>query len=518
MLPARLFPLLVVVTSLWGGVLAGRPWQLVAVGFFALVGLLWLPPEKRVGAQPGWLAAPLLPVLLSLPGAWDHQWAWHLTALWLLALVVFAFGLSYPLSLVQQRVLACVAVSTVPWALAQASGGLSQASEEVGLLPQAWAPQALARLATGRAFGTLALPGHFAALQAMVVPLFLAWHAQVHGWRRFLPAVGLVASLAGTVASRSLLGAGLWLLALFWFLPRHRHPRLPFWLALALATLGGVVWLREDLPRLEPLHLRWVNWQVAWWAFRQWPWLGVGPGGLGMASLTSPWAQQHITPFAHSLPLQLLADLGLAGLPAALMGLGGLAWLIGWLYAGHRSLAVALLVGLVHNLFDFSFFEPGFLFPYVLLVTTGMAQLGVGRSRLVPSWLVVGLALPAMLIASLEARCSGEAWRARVLPENTEKAQGLLKAASWTPWRLSEVLEATEAALEASNSSLQSQVLAQLDRRSWVAPASAAVAHTRALLLLAQGRRGEAWAWVREAQRRAPHRQELALLEARCRP
>lgn len=518
MLPARLFSPLVVATSLWGGFLAGRPGQLVAVGFFALVGFLWLPPEKRVGAQLGWLAAPLLPLLLSLPGAWDHQWAWHLTALWLLALVAFAFGLSYPLSQAQQRLLACLAVSTVPLALAQALGGLSQAREEVGLLPQAWAPQALARLATSRAFGTLALPGHFAALQAMMVPLFLSWHAQVHGWRRLLPVAGLVTSLAGTVASRSLLGAGLWVLALFWSWPRHRPPRRPFWLALALAALVGVVGLREDLARLEPLHLRWVNWQVAWWAFRHWPWLGVGPGGLGMASLTSPWAQQHITPFAHSLPLQLLADLGLAGVPAALLGLAGLTWLAVRLLAAHRSLAVALLVGLIHNLLDFSFFEPGFLFPYVLLVTTGMAQLGVGRSKLVPSWLVVGLALPAMLTTSLEARCSGEAGRARLLPEKTEKAQGLLKAASWAPWRLSEVLEAAEAALEAGNSSLQRQVLAQLDRRSWVAPASAAVAHTRALLLLALGRRAEAWAWAREALRRAPHRQELALLEARCRP
>jgi hypothetical protein len=490
------------------------------LGLFLLLGFLALPPEERLGPPLAWFPPPLALLLLAFPGSLDKQWAGRLVVLWLLALLTLLFAVTAPLSSGQQAFLGLLIASTAPVALAQGLGGLASAAGALETLPESlWAP-ALARLATGRAFGTLPLPGHFAALQALAVPLLRAWWQQLRGWPRFFPAFLLLLSFAATLATRSLLGTFLWV-AVFvfsWTFPRGWLGRRPWLWALPLLGLGAVGLLREDLQQLEPLALRWVNWQVAWWSFARWPWLGVGPGGMGLASLTSPWAQENITPFAHSMPLQLLAEFGLAGLALCLLLFAGLLWLVVSLWPAHRPLALALAVGLLHNLADFSFYQLGFLVPYLLLVGTGLSLVLPARFAPVPSWFVFALALPALLLATLEARCLSLAEQARSQKTAEAKVQGLLAAAGWAPWRLSEVLEAASWALSTSPGPVRGQVLEELAKREWVAPLSASAAQARALLLLSLGRRGEAWAWARAAHQRAPHRQELADLEAQCRP
>jgi len=513
--PELLLSPLGVAIGVWGAFLLERPWQRAILGLLLLLGWWSLPPSRRFAPPAEGLLALLLPVALSLPTAFDWQWAAALLPLFLLAPLLFAWGVAFPLSQGQRHVFAVLVAAASLVALAQASGKLAAAGQGLQVLPESLATTATARLATGRAFGTLPLPGHFAALQALAVPFLVSWALR----RRVLPVLLLLLSLAGTLATRSLLGVALWLGAFLACLPLHlpRRWRVTL-LLLALSAFGVTALKRGDLMELEPLALRWVNWKVAWWSFLQHPWLGVGPGGVGMAGLTSPWGATNITPFAHNTPLQLLAELGIAGLPLLLLGAGSLLRLLGSLWDADRPLAVAVVVGLAHNLSDFSFYEPGFLFPWLLLVATGVAETRATRLRRLPSALVVGLAAPAVLLAALEGRCQAQAVAARQQTTPAAKAAGLLEAAAWAPWRVAEVLEAAGYAVQSNDSLLQQRVLEQLEARSWVAPPSATLAEVRALLLLSLGRRTEAWAWAAEARRRAPFRLELAQLEARCRP
>ena len=100
-----------------------------------------------------------------------------------------------------------------------------------------------------------------------------------------------------------------------------------------------------------------------------------------------------------------------------------------------------------------------------------------------------------------------------------ERVATLLAAARWQPWAVGPLLLAANDALEGSQPAPR---LAALDEtlvaRAWVRPSSAAWAHTRALLLLGQEKRGEALVWVREARRRTPHGANLDSLEAQCAP
>ena len=512
---ARLVAPIAVGIAVGGALWLGRPWQLASLGVLLLLGWLSLPPAGRHAPPAPWLLAPLLPVALSWPTALDHQWATAFLPLCLLIPLLFAWGVAFPLTPPQKDLFAVLLAVAALVALAQASGRLAVAGQGLEVLPESFAASARARLATGRAFGTLPLPGHFAALQALAVPFLASWALR----RRVLPLLLLLLSLAGTLATRSLLGVALWLMAFLACLPLHlpRRWRAPLSL-LAACVLALTVLERRDLAQLEPLALRWVNWKVAWWSFVQHPLLGVGPGGAGMAGLTSPWGAANITPFAHNTPLELLAELGIAGLPLLLLGAGSLLRLLSSLWDADRPLAVAVAVGLAHNLADFSFYEPGFLFPWLLLVATGVAETRATRLRLLPSALVVGLAAPAVLLSALEGRCQAQAVAARQQTTPAAKATGLLEAAAWAPWRVGELVEAAGYALKTQDRALEERLLDSLAARGWVAPRSAALAEVRALLLLSLGRRTEAWAWAAEARRRAPFRVELAQLEARCRP
>lgn len=413
------------------------------------------------------------------------------------------------------RFLGAAAASTSVVALAQLSGGLQAASEAVVLLPPAVREIGVARLATGRAFGTLPIPGHFAALQAFAAPFLISWLKNARGWRSVFPMGLLALSLAGCLASRSVLGTGLWALGVVLTLYRLAPRVLMVLPVFGLVAFLSVVLLRQDLLRLEPLNLRAVNWRVAFWAFSQSPWIGVGLGGVGIASLSSPWGEQNITLFAHNTLLQLLAEFGLLGFPFFLT-LFFLAFrLVFRLWWMERPAAVALLVVLFHNLLDFSFYELALLFPFCLLAGTYSEKAKTNERLFFP--LLSVLLGAAAVFSALQAQAQSLAEEARRKPHGEQVAL-LVRAASVAPWRLAEPLEAVWVVVQSRDRRWFREVEVLLDRRAWVAPHSASWAQAKAMLLLLQGRKAEAWAWAREAVRRAPFRQDLAALEERCRP
>lgn len=504
-----------VVLCFWGAWLFPRPWVVALASAAAAFGLVALPQNQR--AAPSWLflLVPTFLLVFSFPVAFDHQRAVELALLFPLALAAWTWGASQRLGEGFWRFAAAAAASTSVVALAQVLGGLQAAGEAVVLLPAAVREVGAARLATGRAFGTLAIPGHFAALQALVAPLLFSWLKQVQGWRRIFPLGFLALSLAGCVVSRSLLGTGLWVLAAALTLYRSAPRPLMVLPAAGLAVFALVVLLREDLLRLEPLALRTVNWRVALWTFWKNPWVGVGLGGIGIASLTSPWGEHNITSFAHNTPLQLLAEFGLLGLPFFLALFLAALRLVIRLWWVNRPVSVALLVPLLHNLFDFSFYELGVLFPFCLLAGAHSEKAKAPDRHFFPL-LSVFLGAAAVL-AAFQAQAQALTEEARRRPQGEQVAL-LVRAASLAPWRLAEALEAAWVVVQAGDRQEAQQVEDLLDRRAWVAPQSASWAQAKAMLLLLQGRKAEAWAWAREALRRAPFRQDLAALEQQCRP
>ncbi len=479
-------------------------------------GLALLPADAR--RLPPWplLVAAGFGLAVGFPWAQDHQRALELAALVPLALGAWVLGAGARFGVDFWRFLALAAAGTAVVALAQAAGGLAAAQEAVVSLPPSLREVGAARLATGRAFGTLPIPGHFAALQAMAAPFLVAWLVGERGFRRLAPASLLALSLAGCLATRSLLGTGLWAVAaVLTLVARVSHPWALLAAFLGLCALALVLFTRQDLGRLEPVLLRSVNWRVALWVFAQNPWLGVGLGGVGIAGLTSPWGVRNITPFAHNTPLQLLAELGVVGAPLVVV-----LWASGFalavrLFRTDRPAGVALLVPLAHNLFDFSLYEPAILLPFCLLAGSHSSGTKPAGRLAFPAWLL--LLAGSAVIYGLAARAQALAERAWGLAPR-QRVEILLEASSLAPWRLAEPLEAAWAAVEAGDPRVVRQAEAVLDSRAWVAPRSASWAQAKAMLLFRQGRRAEGCAWAEEAARRAPFREDLKELARGCPP
>lgn len=510
------WPRVVVVLCFWGALVFSRPWVVALACLATTLGLLALPQAQRQSPPLPFLLVAAFLLVLTFPTGFDHQRMVELMPLFPLALSAWSWGASQRFGEGFWRFVAAAGAGTSLVALAQVFGGLQTASNAVALLPPALRELGAARLATGRAFGTLPIPGHFAALQAFLAPFLLAWLVQTQGWRRLLPLGLLALSLTGCLASRSLLGTGLWVLAvvltLYRSAPRPLRILLP---AAGLAAFALVFLLREDLVRLEPLALRAVNWRVAFWAFLQHPWMGVGLGGVGMAGLTSPWGAHNITPFAHNTPLQLLAEFGLFGVPFFLVVFFYAFRLAFRLWNADRPAAVGLLAVLAHNFSDFSFYELAVLLPFCLLAGAHSEEAKTPNRFFFP--LLSVLLGAAAVLAAFQAQAQALAEEARRRPQEEQVAL-LVRAASLAPWRLAEPLEAAWLVGQTGDWKKVQQVEELLDRRAWVAPQSASWAQAKATLLLLQGRKAEAWAWAREALRRAPFRRDLAELEQQCRP
>jgi hypothetical protein len=482
-----------------------------------LVTILLLPSHERRLIDRRWFLVVLLVLCLSWLVAADHELAIRHSLLALAAVVLFGLARR---AAADDRILTVVALGvslTAIVALGQALGGLERARTLLGELPVGWREAAATRLSQGRVFGTAALPGHFAALLLLAAPLVVerAWNGS--GWRRAGWGVILVLIATATVLTRSLAAPLVAALLLLPVLVRHRRNRkVQLAAAVLLVVAGLIIGVRRDLLRLEPLQLRWVNWRTTGWVFTQHPWLGVGLGGVGQAGLVAPTAARNITPYAHNTYLQLTAELGLASVGLLAAGVWALVSLIRVGSRAHPGLALSVAAIPLHNLVDFSAYAPEVLLPWVVL-----AGILAGRTLAPPTrggrgWTLLALAGAGALLSTLAWR--GEVEMASAVAAPPERAlRPALAAARWAPWTVTPLQLAAGLALEThAPAAVLSAVDARLAARAWVTPVSASWAEGRARLLLAQGKRGEALVWAREARHRAPWREDVVELEAAC--
>lgn len=475
--------------------------------------LAWPAQQRRlldgrwVGLAGGVFAASWLAAL-------DREAALEHGGTWLAAALLFALARrTAPGERAVTALAAGIALAALP-ALAQAAGGLAQLAGGVDTLPPGMREAAAARLASGRAFGTAALPGHFAALQLMVLPLLLGAAGRVRGAGRGAFGALALLAVAGLAVTRSLAVVGVAAVLLAVAVLRRRGGVVAAGGALTLLVLGVATALwRGDVASLEPVRLRLVNWQAALTALVAHPWLGVGLGGVGQANLAGRWGAINMTPYTHNTYLQLLAELGVAGAGLVAVGLGGLARLLARGVRQELPLTLAVLVLPLHNLVDFSAYAPEVVLPWATLAGTLAARTGLPLPRPTSPPLLLLLLGGGLFLSTLSFLAEQRLHQA-VAEDHPGPA---LAAARLTPWAVAPVLTAAELALlNPTAVSMHTEILNALAQREWVRPASAAVAEARARLLLGLGRRGEAAAWAGEARRRAPWRGELGELEAAC--
>jgi len=509
-----------------GGLGVGAAWLAARLPGFGpllwvalLIGILAIQPAARRLLEPWQLGLATLLVASSWLVALDHELALRHALLLMAVVLVVGLARQFPLS-ETGVVLVCAAIAaTAVVAVTQATGGLDEMRSGVDFLPPALREAAATRLQVGRVFGTAALPGHFAALLLLAMPPLVAALGGPRLRWRAVAAVGLALAAGGIVLTRSLAVSLVAVVILATaFLRDRRRPGLILSVSgvLLVLTVATLLW-RTDLGTLEPMRLRWQNWQVAAAAFAGHPWLGVGLGGIGQAVLATPAGEANLTAFAHCTPLQLLAELGVAGVPTVALVFVWLGRVVRRGLATDLPLTLAVLVVPLHNLVDFSLYSPEVALPWAVLAGTLASRLEPLPTRATPAWLLVPLLAAGAFLATLSWR--GEtgiaAALAGPLPERTER---LVSAAAWTPWAVSPWLTAAQTAAQASTSPAMIESIEEgLAARAWVRPLSGTWAESRARLLLALDRPGEALVWVREARRRTPWRPGLEALELECR-
>ena len=386
------------------------------------------------------------------------------------------------------RVLAFGISALSVWAVWQVMVGFEVAQQAVGALPSALQSNAEERLASGRAFASLLLPGHLAALLATALPLLVTGIGR--GVKSLPWAVGSLLCLVGLVLTRSPIGVGLAGIAILALLARRRTGLLVVGFAvLAVALVAVAVW-RPDVGQLDPIRLRIDNWRTAWWAFTTSPLAGVGLGSFGQVIQTVPFKVGNLPAHAHSLPMEWLAEFGLVGLAAFM---GATAWLVNLLrriWSIRPELAVSLAVIPMHNLVDFSIYTSGVALPWAILLGWGMAvarpsggdpQPGRGRTVLVT---VAACAVAASLLHMTSRTLESAALVSEPVERQFDDA---VRACRMAPWRSDPAPLAAAAALDSGDQILLDEAETLLSARRWLKPHSATLAEASGRVHFALG-------------------------------
>jgi len=424
------------IASVWAG---PGLWALMGALVATLAALLLVsaPPEgQAVRAPLRWIVPILLWISLGLTLGWDRgQGLGELALAGLVLAVLTAASRHEPGE--ASLLLFGVGVALLSlWALWQTLVGFELARAGLSTLPETVRNAALFRLDSGRAFASQLHPGHLGILLATVVPLAGGGIAQ----RRFrvLWTAALLLSSAGLVLTRSPLAMALAVAALLVTLrPLGRSWILPA-AALSLVLLAVVLSLRPDLLHLDPIVWRLQNWHNALWVWTGAPVTGVGLGGFGQAALGVPFPVPNHPLHAHNLPLEWLAEMGLPGLLFAVLFYSWVLTLARRLWPRHRGLAVAILLVPLHNLADFSLFEPGIAVAWAVLAAWALAS-SPGHSSRRPA----GRRSPVAVVAALGAALffglsfASTAWlnRAGSLPATGETLRAQISAFELAPWQ-----------------------------------------------------------------------------------
>lgn len=452
-------------------------WALAGVMVaMAATGLLLLGTTVRGGvANRRWLLPVTLWVLLGMSTGWDRgQALMELALTGLLLAIISAASRTRPTTRGVRVLLLGISLLAI-WALWQVLIGFEMARQALPSLPAGLMAAARFRLDTGRAFASQAQPGHLAVLLATVVPL--AGENLLERRHQFVSAIVLALAATGLLLTRSPLGMGLALLALLGLARGHRGTR--FWTvpAAALAAFVTVLLLRPDLLSLQPIVWRLENWHNALWVWASSPVTGVGLGGFGQAGLAVPFAVANHPQHAHCLPLEWLAEMGIPGLILALLFYGWILKLARRLWQRDRGLAIALLVVPLHNLVDFSFFEPGIAVVWALLAGWGLAlahedlpESRDARSRWLP--VVAGTLAAAVFGLTFASLVAGR--HAVELQKPRPALEYALRAFHLAPWR--PILPALVRAADSAGQAGAGTLAGVLAEARWWRPHSAALA------------------------------------------
>lgn len=218
----------------------------------------------------------------------------------------------------------------------------------------------LGRIESARVFSTFALPGTLWGFLLLTLPL----HAAVWKPAKRLPQTLLILSavlIIGVAALTQSYGFVIGLAAAMggWLLTRPGARALgPIALkaAILVTGFGGLIALLYGarMSSHNPVWLRLQNWFSAWEMFATHP-LGVGLNAYASLYLRHQQPGANETQFAHNTVVQLIAELGVFGLLAVLLGT---LYLLrhrkdaSRLTGGRRALLVALMVWGAHNLID----------------------------------------------------------------------------------------------------------------------------------------------------------------------
>jgi hypothetical protein len=252
----------------------------------------------------------------------------------------------------------------------------------------------IVRLESGRPSGPFILPTALAGFLAITLPATLL---QALGGASPPPGGMLLARAAAAAAllvqsyafflTRSLGGLvalACGLMVLFGLRTERPGRRIRAALLLLLAAgFASAVFLRArhgemtSAPGADPVSLRAGNWRVAAAMIREHPLFGVGPGSFGTFYPRYMQAGMNETRYAHNSYLQLASTWGLWILLPIGAAIAGLASGLRRMDPGEHGRLAAVAGGtafLVHNLIDFTFYQPGVAVPCALLLGVAAAR------------------------------------------------------------------------------------------------------------------------------------------------
>jgi len=393
----------------------------------------------------------------------------------------------------------------------------------------------LLKLESARAFAGFSTPAALGGFLALTLPVTIALARQARGRNRGVWIVLAGLQVAGFVATASATAALALLVAtaiatLLW---SRRRRAMIVAVAVLFVVLAGVVAqrgvLRTPADPSGPLRQRAGNFGAALEMASDHPWSGVGPGGFSESYLMYRRPGGNEVRHAHSLPLELAAELGWPA--AVLLSLTFFAIFVGPLWRSRggsgdpwrRAVSVGLAAFAVQNLADFTFYMPSILWTASLLRGLIGRPLHVAEE---PVWsrasasagfaLLVGAAIVASLsgvsrdarFAARQAAHAGEQERVMELAE---------RATRWAPWDI-------DAALALARATAGPDSMAKLPAARWelaleraelavrLSPRRAAARELRATARLALGDLPGAWADLDQAVRLDPGQPRYAPL------
>jgi O-antigen ligase len=200
----------------------------------------------------------------------------------------------------------------------------------------------------------------------------------------------------------------------------------------AWKILRTQAWNNPGMP--APLGRDRIDWWLSGWKmFRDFPWLGVGPGGYPSAYPAYKVGSGQSTLFAHSLLFTLLAETGLLGTGSALVFLGAWLWRCRSIPVDRRPFAIGAGLFLLYSLVNVGseYLVNQLVFALFLGVSLGGITAPSVKPRLsvvVVAWGLSFFALPVLAATFLSSRFTEEAKR-RMADNDPQGAQRLFSSA-----------------------------------------------------------------------------------------